>query len=395
MLAAQSFYRLSGFVLVMVLARALPPADIGAFAFAMAFAESFVALSNFGMNQVMSRQVAADNAAAEKRFAVILGFRAVSGIVYVLVVMTAAVAFTSARWEIMLAATLIALAEDTYFTFGTMFLALRKAVYNVTIGVTVQTVFILLFLLAMKLQPSLWTLIAANAFRALALVIACIWVTRIRLFRLRLSWDNAAVRIALPFVMMAVVNSLKDQIGAVMLGLLSTYDAVAYYNLVMRVSTASLAIPTAVCAVLSPLVVAHGLDRQNRRRIAMSASLILGFALIGSLLAATTSLPLAKILYGPLAPETAPLLRILALMFPLSFMALFCALLLQALFREVHVLRTMILVALANFAANLILIPDFGARGAIYAQLIATALQLVLLGWDVRAMLSPERQSVH
>ena len=392
MLAAHSFYRLSGFVLVMVLARSLPPAEIGAFAFAMAFAESFVALANFGMHSVMSRQVAADNSSAEQRFAVILGFRAVSGIAYVLVVMSVALAFTSASWEIMLAASLIALAEDTYYSVGAMFLALRKAVYNVTIGVAVQTVFIGLFLLGMKLQPSLWMLIAANAFRALALVAISLWVTRVKLFRLRLSWDNSTIRIALPFVMMAVVTSLRDQIGAVMLGILSNYDAVAYYNLVMRVSTASLAVPTAVCAVLSPLIVAHGLDAQNRRRMAMSASLILGTALIGSLLAATISFPLAKVLYGPLAPETAPLLRILALMFPISFMALFCALVLQALFREVHVLRTLILVAAANFAANLILIPGYGAKGAIYAQLIATALQLVILAWDVRSMLSREGQ---
>lgn len=392
MLAAHSFYRLSGFVLVMVLARSLPPAEIGAFAFAMAFAESFVALANFGMHSVMSRQVAADHSSAEQRFAVILGFRAVSGIAYVLVVMSVTLAFTSASWEIMLAASLIALAEDTYYSVGAMFLALRKAVYNVTIGVSVQTVFIGLFLLGMKLQPSLWMLIAANAFRASALVAISLWVTRVKLFRLRLSWDNSTIRIALPFVMMAVVTSLRDQIGAVMLGILSSYDAVAYYNLVMRVSTASLAVPTAVCAVLSPLIVAHGLDAQNRRRMAMSASLILGTALIGSLLAATISFPLAKVLYGPLAPETAPLLRILALMFPISFMALFCALVLQALFREVHVLRTLILVAATNFAANLILIPGYGAKGAIYAQLIATALQLVILAWDVRSMLSREGQ---
>jgi O-antigen/teichoic acid export membrane protein len=185
-------------------------------------------------------------------------------------------------------------------------------------------------------------------------------------------------------VMMAAVNSLRDQIGAVMLGLLSSYDAVAHYNLVMRVSVASLSIPTAVCAVLSPLIVAHGLDERNRRRIAMSVTLILGAALTGSVMAATMSMPVAKVLYGPLAPETAPLLRVLALLFPVSFLALFCSLVLQALYREVHVLRTMILVALANLLGNLILIPVYGARGAIYGQLIATTLQLVILAMDLR-----------
>jgi O-antigen/teichoic acid export membrane protein len=378
----------------MVLSRSLPAAEIGAFVFAMAFAESFVAISNFGMNSVMSRQVAADNASAAHRFAAILGFRAVSGIVYLIVVMSAALAFTSARWEIMLAATLIALAEDTYYSFGSLFLALRKAVYNVTVGVTVQTVFMALFVAGLWMRPSLWTLIWVNVFRVATLVAASIWITQTKLFTLRISWDSAAVKIALPFVAMAVVNSLRDQIGAVMLGFLSSYDAVAYYNLVMRVSIASLAIPTAVCAVLSPLIVAHGLDERNRRRIAMSALFILGAATVGSLVAATLSMPVARILYGPLAAETAPLVRVLALMFPVSFLALFCSLVLQALYREVHVLRTMALVAMVNFLANLILIPGYGARGAIYAQLIATVLQLIILALHLRKMLSVERKPV-
>jgi O-antigen/teichoic acid export membrane protein len=44
----------------------------------------------------------------------------------------------------------------------------------------------------------------------------------------------------------------------------------------------------------------------------------------------------------------------------------------------------MILVALANLLGNLILIPVYGARGAIYGQLIATTLQLVILAVDLR-----------
>ena len=49
----------------------------------------------------------------------------------------------------MLAATLIVLAEDTYYSFGSLFLALRKAVYNVTLGVTVQALFIVMLLIGM------------------------------------------------------------------------------------------------------------------------------------------------------------------------------------------------------------------------------------------------------
>jgi O-antigen/teichoic acid export membrane protein len=393
LLAAQSFYRLSGFVLVMVLARSLPAAEIGAFVFAMALAESFVSIANFGMNSVMSRQVAADNASAPYRFAAVLGLRGVTGFLYVAVVMAAA-AFTSARWQLVLAATAIALIEDLYYSFGSLFLALRKAVFNVTVGMIVQTTFVAAFLIVMMTRPSLWALVAVNGFRAIALVAVSVWLTQSRLFKLTISWDSASIRLAIPFVMMAAVTALRDQVGAVMLGVLSDYDQVAHYNLVMRVSTASLAIPTAICAVLAPLLVADGLSSHNRRRIRIAVAATLGAALVLSLLVVTLSEPLAAILYGPLAPETAPLLRILWIVMPVSFLALFASLVLQALFREAHVLRTMALATLTSFAANLFLIPSYGARGAIIAQTLATGVQLAILAWDLLRLLSADRQPV-
>ena len=391
LLAAQSFYRLSGFVLVMVLARSLSAAEIGAFVFAMAFAESFVAIANFGMNSVVSRQIAADNTSAARRFAALLGLRGVSGIVYVAAVMGAA-AFTPARWPLMLAATAIALTEDLYFSFGSLFLALRKAVYNVTVGMIVQTTFVVAFLVVMLTRPSLWALVAVNAFRAVALVTASVWLTRSRLFKLRISWDSASIRLAIPFVLMAAINALRDQIGAVMLGVLSNYDQVAHYNLVMRVATASLAVPTAICAVLAPLLVAHGLNSDNRRRIRIGVTGTLASALSLSVLILLLSDPLSRLLYGPLAPETAPLLRILSVMLPVSFLALFASLVLQALFREVHVLRTMALATITSFGVNLFLIPGLGARGAMIAQILATGVQLLILGWDLLRLLSVDRQ---
>ena len=388
MLAAQSFYRLSGFVIVMVLARSLPAATIGAFVFAVAFAESFLAIANFGLNSVMSRKVAADPASASSHFSVIVGFRLVSGVIYVAIVTLAALLFTSAPWKLMLAATLIVLAEDTYYSFGSLFLALRKAVYNVTLGVTVQALFIVMLLIGMYLRPSLWLLVAVNAFRAFVLLIGAAWLTQRKLFGLSMSWDSVAIRAALPFLGMAVVNALRDQIGAVMLGLLSSYDAVAYYNLVSRVQTASLAIPTAVAAVLTPLIVAHGLDDRNRKRLMTATLLLLAAALTGSAIVTIFPERIASILYGPLAPQTSPLVPVLGLIFPISFLALFSSLVLQALYRELHVLRTMIVVAVSNVLLNLLLIPQSGAKGALYALLIATTIQLVILSWDLRAKLS-------
>lgn len=142
-LVAQAFYRLSGFVLLMVLSRCLPARDIGAYFFAVAFAESFTVLANFSLNSVMMRRVAANPAQASAHLAPLLGFRLASSPVYLLCVSVAAVAFTSASWPVIVVAALFTLLENTYFCFGAFFLTLRKIVHHVTIGVSVQLLFLI------------------------------------------------------------------------------------------------------------------------------------------------------------------------------------------------------------------------------------------------------------
>ena len=68
MLAAQSWYKLSGFVLLIVMSRRLTAAEIGVFFFAVAFAESLLVFANFSLNSVMSRRVAADPRRASDHF---------------------------------------------------------------------------------------------------------------------------------------------------------------------------------------------------------------------------------------------------------------------------------------------------------------------------------------
>ena len=386
MLAAQSFYRVSGFIVLMVLSRKLGAGDIGAFFFAMAFAESFLAVSSFGMNPVMARRVASSPERAAEHIAPILAFRLVSGPAYIVVVSVAAALFTSASPRLILAATLISLFEDIYFSFGALFLALHKATYNVVIGVIVHTSYLALLLTGMSFAASLKVLVAVTLVRAMSLAVTGILTAHTRLFSLRIQWDAATVRAALPFVLITALYIVKDQIGTLLLGTIATYEAVAHYNLAWRLVASSYFVPTAVCAVFVPLLTAHGLTSENRRLMLRAASGVGAISVLAAIVASTLADPLARLMYGPLALEVAPLIRALAVVFPLGFMALFLSLVLQALYQERHVLRTLVLVTVANFAANWILVPRLGALGAVRAQIMSTCLQLLILGWRLQQL---------
>ncbi len=385
-LTAQSFYRLSGFVLLMVLSRRLGAQDIGAFFFATAFAESFVVIAHFGMSSVMSRRVASAPSEAEKHFAPLLGFRLVSAPVYLIVVIGLATTFTSASPYLIVAAAVITVLEDLYFSFGSLFLALRKAVYNVALGISIHSAYIVAFLVGMTTAPSLKMLMGVTLFRAALLVVAGAALTRARLFPLRAVWDSATVKAALPFVLIAALHVLRDQIGTLLLGVKASYEHVAHFNLAWRLVASSYFVPTAICAVFVPLLTAHGLTAHNRRLLARAAAAVGAAGLFGAVIAWSLAAPLAAVLYGPLGPVVAPLIRSLAIVFPLGFLALFLALVLQALYQEAHVLRTLLFVTLVNLAANWILIPRFAAEGAIYAQVLSTSLQLAILAWRLRTL---------
>lgn len=94
--------------------------------------------------------------------------------------------------------------------------------------------------------------------------------------------------------------------------------------------------------------------------------------------------PLTALLYGPLASAVTPLLRPLMLSLPLSFLNLFLSSALQALHHEGRALGILSIGTGAGLSANFILIPLWGAYGAVYAYIFSALVQLGLLAWYFR-----------
>ena len=381
MLAAQSYYRLTGFLLLTVMSRRLPEQSIGLFFFATAFAESVLVFANFSLNSVMSRRVAANPDRAVDQFAPLVAFRLIISPLWLIGVVVAASLFTSTDWKLMAVAALVVLLEDIYFSFGSLFLALRKATFNVAIGLTVQTIFLATFILSMESRPSMTSLLGSHLLRSAALAGIALVVTQRSLFTIKAKWNSGYVHAGIPFILLALLHAGREQLGTLMLGFISGYDAVAQYNLAYRVVAASLFIPTVVCSVLVPLLVADKLNTRNKRLLLKASAGIItaGFGLGAFVF--FFALPFGRLLYGPIAPQVVPVLRWLAISFPITFAALFLSLVLQALYQEKRVVFVLLAVVVVNAAMNLLFIPRLGARGAVLAQIVASLVQLVLLGW--------------
>jgi len=381
LLAGQTFYKLSGIALLMVLSRRLPAEQIGVFFFASSFAESFLTVASFHLNPVLVRRVAVAPEEASSHLAPLLGFRLLSSGLYLLWVTIAGLVFARTVWGVIVVVALFTLFDNIYFTFGALFIALGKTIYNVSIGVVIQSVFLLLFLFGMWWAPSLEMVVATNFVRSLCLAVAAGYVTHRWLCPLWVSWDKSLIKEGMPFFFLNLFILLRERVDTLLLGFLTNYDTVGYYQLAFRVIFASLFIPMVVNSVLFPRFAAHGLSSDNRRLLFYGISFLFGLGLLGSGIVFFYAVPISALFYGALADTVAPLLRVMALLFPLSFLHPFLSSILQGLYQEARVLRVVIFSVGVSFLAHGTLIPLFGAYGAIYARLLSDAVGIGILGW--------------
>ncbi len=384
MLSAETLYRLSGFVLLMVLSRYLPAEEIGVYFFALSFAQIFLVFASFGLTPILMRRVAAEPHRATLHLSTLLGFRLVSSPLYLVCVSAAAFVFVREIWQLVVAVAVFALLENISLVFGSFFIALQKVVYNVSIGIVVEVFFLAGFLLGMLWAPSLEVLVQANLLRALCLVGAALFLTQRWLCPLQVSWDGRFVKESSPFVFFSLLALLRGRLDTLLLGFLTDYSAVGHYQLAFRVMFASFFVPVVVGLMFFPQLSTQGLDAENRRLLVRGGGFLVGSGLLGIGVIFLAGDPLAELLYGPLASVVTPLLRPLTFALPLSFLNLFLSSALQALHHERRALGILSIGTGAGLSANFILIPLWGAYGAVYAYIFSALVQLGLLAWYFR-----------
>src|SRR5262245_26372149 len=315
LLALQTFYRLSGVVLLAVLSRCLPAHEIGTYFFALSLAESFTLLASCGLGPVLMRRVAAAPEQATTAFAPLLGLRLVSGPLYLGGVGVTALLFTGAIWWVVVLVALFTLLENGYFSFVPLCLALHKGVCPVVIGLAVEVLFLAVFLLGMWWAPSLHRLLEANLLRALGLVGVALLVTHRWLCPLRLAWDSTLLKEGVPFILLTLLVMLRGRVDTVLLGFFTDYDTVGQYQLALRVVCTTFFVPTTVSQALFPPLAASGLSRATRRLVVYGAGGLLGLGLLSMGVVRFWAAPLTTLLYGPQAGAVTLLLQPLALLF--------------------------------------------------------------------------------
>jgi O-antigen/teichoic acid export membrane protein len=379
LLGLNLFCRLTGLALLAVISRRLPQHDIGAFFFAVAFAESLAMLASFNLGPLMMRRVAADPERAGEHLAAVLGFRLASAPLYLLVTPVAGALGAGLPWTLIVPVTVFVLMENVYHKLAMFFMARGKLVYDIAIGGTVQTAFLAVVVVWMWLAPSLNALLGANLFRGAALMCVGLLVAHARVCPLRATWSGALVRDSLPFAVISFLRLLRTHLETLLLGFLATAGSVAVFSLAFRVVVAAQFVPMSFAAALFPRLAARGFDAENRAMFRRATLTLGGVAVAAMAVTLAAAEPLCALMFGSLSGEVAPLLRLLSLQFPLGFGIGLAGSALVALGHERRVLAALVLGICASILVSLLLIPRWGPFGAVVGHLASASVELAVL----------------
>ena len=187
------------------------------------------------------------------------------------------------------------------------------------------------------------------------------------------------------FGAVALLSALEYQIDVILLSLIRSPAEVGIYASAASIMYIAALAPQAYRSVIFPELVAKR-DRPRelvaavRRAVAQMTALGFALAITGTLLAPYV-IPL---IFGPKFILAAPVVRVL--IWNIVFLCVNVPLVryLMATGRERYVWQTLLLSTAANAAANLLLIPPYGALGAAAARLGSSALFTAAVGFTAR-----------
>ena len=371
-----------------IYARVLGPGDLGKYYFALSFTTIFSIALDLGLTNLLTREVAKENASAGKYLATALGAKLILSALTVIII--AAVIGVAGYSPLIVALIWVAVLSMISDSFTTLLFAFSRAFHNLKFesinAVISQAITLLVSLVVFKftsnLVPLMWAQVASSVF---AMVFAMVVIKSKWSLSLKPSWDLAFIKslliMALPFGIYAIAQRFYNYLDSVMLFQLAGDTAVGIYQVPFRAVAAFQFFPVAFIASLYPALSHYW--HNNREQLVMTFERAINYSLI-------IATPLAIGLAAVAAPVVAifgnrfeaSILPLQASCLTIFFMFLNYPVgaLLNACDQQKANTRHMIMAAVASVILNLFLIPLWGVMGAVATAILSTLL-LFGLNW--------------
>jgi O-antigen/teichoic acid export membrane protein len=379
---------LSSVLLYALLARYWGTTEFGKFSFVFAFVGLFVFLSDFGLNQLLVREVARDKDKVSAYVNNSLGLVVIASIVCWIAICLGINSLSETEetiWAVYLAGGYVVIGGYV-LVFRGAFYAYEKMEYEtITLFVEKLVVLLLSWILLVLGKKLMAIALVFVVGRFVNLLFSILLYTKFVQVDWSVSFDRKIWRtlftLTIPFGINILLTAVYIQVDVVLLSIMTTDRDAGLYRaataLIIPLTVVATSLNNALFPVLSRLhdTAADSLHHTAEKSVKYLFILGLGIAL--GILALADKFIL--IVYSQEYTGSISVLRVLALIVPLRFVNNSLAVTLTSVNKQR--LRTLVIAcaALVNVAANMILIPSLGYMGAGYATLVTESVITALL----------------
>ncbi|MFA6306420.1 MAG: flippase [Patescibacteria group bacterium] len=383
--------KIISFTYFVLIARAIGPADLGKYYFAISFTSIFGIFIDIGQSSVLTREVAKRPDNAEKFFSSVFLIK----LPLALLAMLAAFSLInfSAYPEItrqLVYLSMFCMALDSFtLTFFAVSRGFHNLKYESISSVIFQLIVLAVILTVLKFNLGLVWLMMSLVLASLYNLIFSFYILKTR-WKLKINWrpDKILIKsilmISLPFAVYAIFQRLYMYLDSVMLSLLSGDHQVGIYQIPFKIIFALQFLPMAFVASLFPALSHYW--HNNREQLAITFERAMNYLIIISLPVSVGGIILAdKIMIIFKSGFNDAILPLQITMGAVVFMFLNfpAGSLLNACDRQKTNTINMGIVLTASVILNLILIPRLEAAGASLTALLTNLLMFILSMWIV------------
>ena len=226
--------KLLGYVVLATLARALSKADMGELFFAIAVASIFAMLTELGTHRYLVRKVAQDRTRALDHLSEVLSLRLPAIGAAFLLMNGFALIFMRERAQVLLLVSIFVLIGDLYYSFGSLFLGLRRIGYRLATRLIDPVLLVVLVLVAVRVGWNLYAVLVCYIVAKVTLVAVTAVVVRWRFGHFGLVFDGARLRRvmaeSLPFFLLGFLGLVFLKVDTLMILFFRSAEEVAQYE---------------------------------------------------------------------------------------------------------------------------------------------------------------------
>ncbi|MEI8361504.1 MAG: flippase [bacterium] len=364
-----------------IIARALGPDDLGRYYFAISFTTIFAVLIDFGLVNVLTREVARDQNQAQKYLQTTLAIKLLLTVLTLGLVIILTRAFNySPLLRSLIYISMVSMVLDSFtLTFFGVMRGYHNLKFESIASIIFQVIVFMSGLVAMKFGFGLTWLVGALAlasvFNFLYSMSVVIFIAKIPV---RLAWDFEFIKkltlIVIPFFLFAIFQRIYTYIDSVMLLQLSGDRSVGIYQVAFKIIFALQFLPMAFSASLYPAFSSYW--KTNKPQLAVTFERAINYLLIISVPISIGIYVLADkivLLFNTDYLEAIVPLQITIASLIFVFLNFALGALLNACDRQVVNTKIIAFAATLCIVINWLLIPRFGAVGATISDAITNA----------------------